>query len=102
MSDEKVLRDTRYLGKVRTTENTYGTMQKIYMDNLENVNKNGSPNTYYKGALIWADSNGKNYQVKQMSFWVPRDGMKPDHLQKGYTCFITLNLNDNFEVTVIG
>lgn len=94
----------RYLGKVRVTANKNGgTNQKIYMDNLENVNKDGTPNKYYKGALVWADvETGMNYQVKQMSFWVPQNGMNPKDAERGYTCFITLNLDDGYEVTVLG
>lgn len=93
----------RYIGKVRNTTTKHGTMQKIYMDNLEHVNKDGSPNKYYKGAMIWADAEtGKNYHVKQMSFWIPREGMKAKDLEKGYTCFITLNLDDDYEVTILG
>lgn len=104
MSDQpKKEKDLRYIGKVRTTNGKYGPMQKIYMDNLEHVNKDGSPNTFYKGALIWADAEtGKNYHVRQISFFVPKDGMKKEHLDKGYTCFITLNLNDEYEVTILG
>lgn len=100
---EKKEANRRYLGKVRTQTNKNGSYQKIYMDNLDHVNKDGSPNKYYKGALIWSDAEtGKNYHVKQMSFWVPREGMDPKNIEKGYSCFITLNLNDEYEVTVLG
>lgn len=93
----------RYIGKVRNTQTKNGVMQKIYMDNLNHQNADGSANQYYKGALIWADAEtGKNYHVKQMSFWVPKNGMTQENLNKGYTCFITLNLDDGYEVTVLG
>lgn len=102
MSEENK-RDGRYLGKVKNISTKNGTIQKIYMDNLNHQNKDGTPNTYYKGALIWSDAvTGKNYHIKQMSFWVPKDGMDPALLQKGFTCFVTLNLNDDYEVTVLG
>jgi hypothetical protein len=102
-NDNKAEPIRRYLGKVRNTNTKNGVMQKIYMDNLNNVNADGTPNSFYKGALAWHDAEtGKSYQVKQMSFWVPRDGMKPELLQKGYSCFITLNLADDYEVTVLG
>lgn len=103
MSDQAQKPNRRYLGKVRTTNTKNGVMQKIYMDNLNHVNADQTPNKYYKGALIWADAEtGKNYHVKQMSFWVPKEGMSAENIQKGYSCFITLNLDDNYEVTVLG
>jgi len=93
----------RYVGKMRGTNTKYGTMYKIYMDNLDAQNKDGTPNKYYKGALIWADAEtGKNYHVKQMSLWIPKDGMDPALVAKGYSHFITLNLDDQYEVTVLG
>ncbi len=98
----KPARDTRYLGKVKTIQTQYGEINKIYMDNLNHVNKDGSANTFYKGALVWMDVNGKQYQIKQMSFWTPKEGMKQSDLDRGYSCFITLNLNDEYEVTVLG
>lgn len=93
----------RYIGKMRGTTTKYGVMYKIYMDNLEHQNADGTPNKYYKGALIWADAEtGKNYHVKQMSLWVPKDGMDPKLVAKGYSHFITLNLDDQYEVTLLG
>lgn len=92
----------RFLGKVKTINTKYGGMQKIYMDNLENVNKDGTPNTFYKGALIWADAvTGQNYHVKQMSFFVPKNGMRQEDINKGFSCYVTLTLDDNYEVTVL-
>lgn len=102
MSEEKKA-NRRYLGKLRTTNGKYGPIQKIYMDNLNATNQDGSPNKYYKGALIWVDAEtGKQYHVKQMSIFVPKEGMSQDNLQKGFSCFITLNLEDSYEVTVLG
>lgn len=103
MADENKNANKRYIGKMRATNTKYGVLYKIYMDNLESTNKDGSANTYYKGALIWADAEtGKNYHVKQMSLWIPKDGMKPDLVAKGYSHFITLNLDDEYEVTLLG
>lgn len=103
MSEENKNQNRRYIGKMRGTTTKYGTMYKIYMDNLEHQNKDGSANKYYTGALIWADAaTGKNYHVKQMSLWIPKDGMKPDLVAKGYSHFITLNLDDQYEVTLLG
>ena len=101
MSEEKKA-TRRYLGKMRGINTKHGPLYKIYMDNLKNVNDDGTPNQYYKGALFWADAEtGKTYQVKQMSLWVPKGGMDPKLVEKGYSHFITLNLDDKYEVTVI-
>lgn len=92
----------RYIAKVKTTEGKYGPMQTIYMDSLNFENKDGTPNKYYKGALIWADQEtGKNYQVKQMSISVPKDGMSEENLKRGFSCFITLDIDDDYQVTVL-
>jgi hypothetical protein len=100
---EKKEANRRYLGKIRNMSGSNGPYQKIYMDNVSNVNKDGTANTNYKGALVWADAEtGKNYHVKQMSFWIPKEGMHPKAVEKGYSCFITINLNDEYEVTVLG
>lgn len=93
----------RWIGKVKNIVNKYGTSQKIYLDAINSVNQDGTPNKFYKGALIWIDlETGKQYQVKQLSLHVPKDGMKPDQVQKGFVCNVTLNLADDYEVTEIG
>lgn len=93
----------RYIGKMRGTETKFGTMYKIYMDNLNSQNTDGTPNKFYKGAMIWADAEtGQNYHIKQMSLWIPKDGMDPGLVSKGYSHFITINLDDNYEVTILG
>ena len=103
MSEENKKDSRRYLGKVKVYDTKYGQAQKIYMDSLNHENADGTPNKYYKGALIWADAiTGKNYQVKQMSIFVPKDGMDPALLAKGFSCFVTLDLNDDYQVTVLG
>lgn len=107
MSDDqqqpKEKAERRYIAKLKTINGRNGPYQKIYMDNLDSVLKDGTPNPNYRGALIWADAlTGKNYHVKQMSFWVPQNGMHPSAVEKGYSCFITLNLSDSYEVTVLG
>lgn len=93
----------RYIGKIKQQNTKYGVMEKIMVDNLSHENADGTPNKYYKGALIWADAEtGKNYQVKQLSITVPKDGMDPKLLEKGFTCLITLDLEDDYQVTVLG
>lgn len=105
MSDHKEAKKAtrRYLGKMRGTNGKYGPMYKIYMDNINPQKENGEPNPFCKGMLLWVDSEtGKTYQVKQMSLFIPKDGMDPKLVEKGYSHFITLNLDDDYEVTVVG
>lgn len=103
VSNEEKYKNHRRIGKMRGTNTRNGVLYKIYMDNLDHQNKDGTPNKYYLGALIWADAaTGKNYHVKQMSLWVPKAGMDPKLVEKGYSHFITLNLGDAYEVTLLG
>ena len=91
----------RWIGKIKNIATQYGTMQKIYMENTDHLNKDGTPNQYYKGALVWYDANGQAYKVKQMSISVPKNGMPQEQLQKGFSCYVTLKLDDNYEVDPI-
>lgn len=104
MSDQqKKPADRRYLGKFQAKQTQYGAMYSILMDNYNHQNKDGTPNQYFAGALVWMDvKTNKQYQVKQMSLWVPKEGMKPELLQKGFTHFVTLNLEDDYQVTIVG
>lgn len=103
MSEDKKKADRRYVGKVKNTQTQYGVMSKIMMDNLSPTKEDGTPDQYYQGALIWADAKtGKNYHVKQFQLWIPREGMNPALAAKGFSHFITLDLEDGYQVTVLG
>jgi hypothetical protein len=96
MSKEK---NTKYIGKVRNQQTQYGTMQKIYMDNLSAVNEDGTPNKYFNGALIFVDAEtGQQFQVKQLSISVPKNGMNPNLLEKGYVAQVSIDINDDYMV----
>lgn len=100
MSEEnKNKSNKRFLGKIRAVQGQYGTFYQILLDNINNVNKDGTPNKYYKGALIWGDlETGKNYQVKQLSLVVPKDGFKESEIKNGVTHFISIDLDDEYQV----
>ncbi len=101
MSEPRV-KKKRYIGKVRSTQTQYGEMQKIYIDNIKPTKADGSADPYYKGALVWIDAEtGKTVQVKQLSISVPRDGMNPSLVQKGYVAQISIDLEDKYEVDPI-
>lgn len=94
---------TRHVGKVKGMNTKYGTKYSIHVDNFNPQNEDGTPNTYFKGSLVWFDAEtGKSYQVKQMSMYVPRNGIPKKLQDMGYSQYVTLNLEDNYQVTILG
>jgi hypothetical protein len=94
---------TRYVGKVKGMATQYGTRYSIHIDNYNAQLKDGSPNTHFKGSLVWFDAEtGKGYQVKQMSMFIPKNGMPPKLVEMGYSQYVTLNLEDDYQITVLG
>lgn len=92
----------RWIAKLKNISTRNGTMQKIYIDNINEFNKDGTPNQYHKGLLIWADKEtGKNFIVKQIGFSVPKDGMKKALADQGYSSFLVINLGDGYDVDPI-
>ncbi len=96
MSDKN---SKRWVGKVKNISTNNGGFQQIYLDNINTINKDGSPNKYYKGNLIWFDQEtGKRFLVKQFGYAIPKDGMKPELVQKGFSTFVTIDLGDMYAV----
>lgn len=92
MAEENKKDDRRFLANVKTFNGQHGPYQKALMNSLSPTNEDGSPNTYYSGALIWCDvKTGKNYQVKQMAI---------RNLKNGKTA-ITIDLESEYEVTPV-
>lgn len=91
----------RWIGKIKNITTKFGVMQKIYMENTEHLGKDGQPNPYYKGAMVWYDADGTAYKVKQMSITIPKDGMPAELVQKGFSCYVTLTLDDDYEVQIL-
>ena len=76
MSQETKKADRRYLGKIKNiTTQTGSVFQKILIENPNPQSEDGTPNKYYKGALLWIDADGRQFQVKQMDIFVPQNGM---------------------------
>lgn len=91
-------KDRRYVGKVQTRNGKYGAMQSILIDNPEATNKDGTPNQYYTGALVWYDKDGRAFQIKQLELFVPREGMPAGLAQKGFSCNVTMDLENEYHV----
>jgi hypothetical protein len=93
-------KDRRFLGKVQVKQLKFGPVHNILVDNPNPVNQDGSANKYYKGTLLWCDNDGRMFQVKQMEMFVPKDGMPADLVQRGFTCYITIDLENGYHVTL--
>lgn len=103
MSDEQKKGNRRFIGKIKVNAGKNGSQFfKVMMDNPDALNTDGTPNKYHKGVLLWYDAQtGLSYQVKQMSLWVPQEGMKPQEAEKGFTSHVTLDLDDKYQTNQI-
>lgn len=101
-NDEKY-KNSRMIGKIKQTNGQYGPFQQIHLDAVNPTKEDGSANTFYKGNLIWYDEETKtNYKVKQMKIKVPQNGMPAAAAAKGYICYVVLDLDDGYQVEVLG
>ncbi len=58
----------RYIGKIKNIQTQNGLMQRILIDNVNNLNPDGTPNQYYKGSLVWVDAaTGQQFVIKGLS-----------------------------------
>lgn len=88
----------RYIGKIKTTEGKYGPQSTIYINNPDTHNADGTPNQYCKGILIWVDqATGAQVQVRQLGISVPKDGMSQRDADVGFSCNVTINLEDTYQ-----
>lgn len=94
MSNEKNP-NKRYVGKVQNIQGQYGVFKKILVNNPHQLQKDGTPNTYYKGSLLWFDTEtNQYYQVKQLSL----GGVGQHDLAKGFSESVSIDLGDQYQV----
>ena len=87
----------RFIGKVKNENGTYGVFQKILVDNPFSVNKDGTPNTYHKGVLLWCDNEtGKKYLLKQISLGNYKEP------KNNCTSYLAIDLGSEYEVQELG
>lgn len=98
---EKKPKDKRYIGKIRNIKTTWGIQQRIFIDNLNSHNEDGTPNQYYKGTLAWIGSDGTIVQIKQMDIGVPKDGFSQAAVDNGTVGQISFDLNNEYDVKKI-
>lgn len=93
MSQEQKKSDNRYIGKIKNiTTQSGSTFQKILIENPNPQNADGTPCKYYKGALLWIDADGRQFQVKQLDIFVPQNGMG-EAGKHGFIANVTIDLN---------
>ena len=91
-----------YLGKVlqriatKKDGSTFETVELV-VDNPLPVNKDGSPNAYFKGQLIYRTADGSEYIVKQAQF----KGVTEQALEKGFTRSLAIDINNKYSVEPI-
>jgi hypothetical protein len=90
-------KNLRYAGKVKNVNTQYGVMQKILCESKP-VNKDGTPNKYFTGTLLWLDADGTYYMVKSMQVSAPKNGMPQSIAQHGFTHNVTIDLDSQYDV----
>lgn len=98
---DQVQKILKYIGKVKSQmfqkSDGSGSFSKmtIMIDNPEPANKDGSPNQYHKGMLLWCDlETGGTFQVKQMEV----AGVSPDDASRGFTNSLRIDLGSEYHV----
>ena len=95
MADKKKNPNRRYVGKIVEQESVNGAFDKITIDNIYPKDKEGEPNKYFKGHLLWIDGEtGKHYKVKQMGM----GGVSEASAKWGATDSIYVDLDDTYHV----
>ncbi len=91
----------RFIAKIkqmiRTNKNTGEEFESlsVYVDNTQTTNKDGTENKYYKGALIWFDTEtGKYYQVKQLDL----TKVSEKDAERGFINSLKLDLGNEYHV----
>lgn len=101
MSKDNVL--LRYIGKIKQRMAKAANGQEfpaftIMMDNPYPTNKDGQPNKYHKGFLMWCDAEtGKKFLVKQIELAGP--GAAAQH---GFVNSLKLDLSNTYQVDDLG
>jgi len=93
----------RFIGRVKSRvcngANGQFTKFSVWMDNPQPVNKDGTPNQYHKGCLIWIDAaTGQKFLVKQIDL----AGVSKDQQDRGFVNSLKLNLGDAYHVDNLG
>lgn len=96
MSDVK--KNKVFFGKVLKKNVTTKAGEQIEINNLLTDNplplkKDGSPDPYHKGQLIWRDTDGNEFLIKQATF----GGVSDKSAQYGFTRSLSVDLDDAYQ-----
>ena len=88
----------RYLAQVVKRTGKYGDFLSVSVNNPSPVKKDGTPDPYHKGTLLWLDAEtGKKYIVKQMFVGTPTEAQAAH----GTTNQLSIDLNNPYNVDEI-
>lgn len=85
----------RFIGKIKNCQGQYGAYQKIMIDNPKPLDKDGNPDQYHKGSLIWVDNEtGELFLVKQVGI----KGVSQGAAQNGFVGSLCIDLDNQYDV----
>lgn len=94
----------RYIGRIKERickkQNGETFMKStLFINNVDANNKDGTPNEYHEGVLLWLDQKtGQKFIVKQVEL----AGVSQAQRDKGFVNSIKLNLSDTYHVQNLG
>ncbi len=93
----------RFIGRIKQRickgQNGEFTAYNVLMNNPYPANKDGTPNQYHEGLLLWCDAKtGQKFLVKQMEL----AGVSEKQAQNGFINSIKINLGDKYHVDNLG
>lgn len=90
--------NSRFVGKIKNfTLESGSVVQSITIDNPSENRKDGSPDPYHKGNLLWYDKQTDTlYAVKQMKISTPKNGMPESQSQHGFVANVILELDNQY------
>lgn len=91
----------RYIGKVKNSDlvnKSTGesfSKQSLLISNPDSVDKNGANNPFYKGSLLWFDTQtGKYYKIKRIDF----AGVSQRDQENGFAHSLKIDLDNPYNV----
>lgn len=95
MSENNKKENRRYIGKIVEVESKNGVFDKITIDNIYPKTKDGEPNKYFKGHLLFIDAEtGKHFKIKQIGL----GGVSEKAKEWGATDSLYIDLDDEYHV----
>lgn len=90
----------RFIGKVlnvtgKTKQGEEYQYKNVLIDNALPVNKDGSPNKYHQGRLLFEDNKtGKTYVIKQLQV----KGVSEKAKQAGFSSSLCIDVTNEYDV----